>query len=554
MALEKATVINMNFKVNETEKKLNGSYYTPEWIADFVARWIESYNIHTILEPSCGDGIFFHTINRYSRGKKLDLTGFDTDPVAISSCKERCSCNSIDATLHCQDFLAWAIENIESKTPKYFDAVIGNPPFVRYQYLEKEQQANAQKIFDLLGMKFTKHTNLWIPFVVSSIRFLVPGGIIGMVIPSELLHVLYAQGLREYLLDSCSRILLIDPEDLWFDDTLQGAMLLMAQKKTNDEEASRVSIIRTKGKEFSLGSPTELFDCSEYISGKELSRKWTYALLSKEELTAYKRVCSSNVFFSFSQLANVDVGIVTGANKFFLVPDAVVKEFHLEDRAYPMFGRSEHCPGIIYDAKQHNKNRINGYPTNFLYFDGENDGEKYAEYLNGGIKQEIPLRYKCRIRTPWYKVPSVFSTPVNMLKRSNGMPRLILNNLNAYTTDTAYRITPNENIDADSLVYCFLNSVTALSAELEGRFYGGGVLELVPSEIERLAVPFVKSVGKNIDALDYDVRHKEPKELLQIQDKIIFSDVADIDMGDITLLRKALFRLQLRRQRITVDE
>lgn len=133
------------------------------------------------------------------------------------------------------------------------------------------------------------------------------------------------------------------------------------------------------------------------------------------------------------------------------------------------------------------------------------------------------------------------------------MPRLILNRMNAYTTDTAYRITPDVDVDAAALVVCFLNSVTALSAELEGRFYGGGVLELVPSEIERLAVPYMEGMGENIDKLNRDVRQMEGKTLLEKQDELLFSNTSDIDMADIAILRKALFRLQLRRQRISSD-
>ena len=230
------------------------------------------------------------------------------------------------------------------------------------------------------------------------------------------------------------------------------------------------------------------------------------------------------------------------------------RKYSLAEKAHPMFGRSEHCPGIVYDEFQHNQNREKGYPTNFLYFDSEQDGTKYADYLSVGISEEIPSRFKCRTRKPWYKVPSVFSTPVNMLKRSNGMPRLILNRLKAFTTDTAYRITPKDGIDAATLVTCFLNSVTALSAELEGRFYGGGVLELVPSEIERLLVPYIDGAGSAIDDLNMQVRELSVSALLTIQDEHLFSNVDDIDFADIVVLHKAFLRLQFRRQRITTTE
>jgi hypothetical protein len=111
-------------------------------------------------------------------------------------------------------------------------------------------------------------------------------------------------------------------------------------------------------------------------------------------------------------------------------------------------------------------------------------------YLRSGEEQGLPKRYKCRVREPWFRVPSVHATPVAMLKRAHHFPRLVLNKAQVFTTDTAYRIQPKQ-VTAASLVYSFLNSLTSLSAELEGRHYGGGVLELVPSEIERLILPVV---------------------------------------------------------------
>ena len=55
-----------------------------------------------------------------------------------------------------------------------------------------------------------------------------------MIIPSEILHVLYAKGLRKYLIEQCHKIMLIDSQDIWFEDTLQGAMILLIEKKDNN--------------------------------------------------------------------------------------------------------------------------------------------------------------------------------------------------------------------------------------------------------------------------------------------------------------------------------
>src|SRR5262249_21745237 len=152
-------------------------------------------------------------------------------------------------------------------------------------------------------------------------------------------------------------------------------------------------------------------------------------------------------------------------NKFFLVPDSVVEEYGLSPWAHPMFGRSEHVPGVIYDEKTHAHNRARGLPTNFLWFKGSALSASARRYLKLGEANGLHRRYKCRVREPWYEVPSVYSTPVGMLKRCHDFPRLVLNKLTAYTTDTAYRIRTC-GVEAGRFVFSFVNSLTALSAEL----------------------------------------------------------------------------------------
>jgi hypothetical protein len=107
-----------------------------------------------------------------------------------------------------------------------------------------------------------------------------------------------------------------------------------------------------------------------------------------------------------------------------------------------------------------------------------------------------------------------------MLKRSQDTPRLILNRISAYTTDTAYRIRTRDVV-AEKLVGCFFNPLTALSAELEGRHYGGGVLELIPSEIERLLVPLPANANVDLVDLDKDIRSLETHQLLSRQGKAV---------------------------------
>ncbi|WP_080637464.1 Eco57I restriction-modification methylase domain-containing protein [Vibrio campbellii] len=489
----------MKFKADQTSQKLRGGYYTPQNLADYVSKWVLSKNPRTILEPSCGDGVFIQAVANNDCDASIELSCFELFDTEASQALERCKLNNLEnATVTEGDFLVWANEQLKKQQP-IFDGVLGNPPFIRYQFLEKNFQEQAQLVFEQLDLKFTKHTNAWVPFLLSSLALLKKGGRMGMVIPSEISHVMHAQSLRSYLGHICSKIVIIDPKEIWFEDTLQG-----------------VGIVSVSGFEFLQDDPDVLFDNTVGINGETVEGKWTKATLDINELKLIKKVIAHTDVRKFKDIAKVDVGIVTGANKYFLVDNETVTTYELDKFSHPMFGRSQHCPGIIYDEQQHIENQNQGLPTNFLYIDEEYEDLSVSvkSYIALGEAEDYHKRYKCRIRKPWFKVPSVYSTEIGMLKRCHDAPRLIHNKVGAYTTDTAYRIT-SAVTNPENLVCSFLNPLTAITAELEGRFYGGGVLELVPSEIEKLYIPVVEGLEYNADELNQLIKEGQIEKVIR---------------------------------------
>lgn len=547
----------MNFKENESSTKLRGGYYTPEPVAAFLSKWALGIRPKSVLEPSCGDGAFVRAIQK-NLEHSVRLTGIER--LSEEAEKARVALNGGNFTsseVLDADFLEWALPKLGQN--EFFDAVVGNPPYIRYQYLDAADQAFSEAIFAHYGLSFTKHTNAWVPFVIASIGLLAPGGRLAMVIPSEILHVLHAGSLRKFLLSECRKILMVDPNELLFDEALQGTVLLMLEKKASPkQEAAGVCVLPMPDNRFLSEDPEPLFASAVFVAGDVLNGKWMKVLLTQEELRVFEKARRLPNVRRFADVASVDVGIVTGANKFFLVDDTTVAQFGLETYAKPMFGRSEHCPGVVYDEALHRENRSKGFPTNFVMFGNvpfselTSGGQKYVKY---GESQDLDKRYKCRIRKPWYSVPSIYTTPVGMLKRSNNFPRLILNSAEAFTTDTAYRIrTTDSDVSAESLVYAFVNSLTALTAELEGRHYGGGVLELVPSEIEKLSVPVVPGTKCDLADLDRRMRGGEnPDSLLLAQDDVILK-AAGLTKTERLIIHQAWRRVRSRRHRLIPEE
>ncbi len=543
----------MNFMENESDQKLRGGYYTPLDLAAYITRWVIEKKPSSLLEPSCGDGVFIQALSEVGFSPEISFTGFELLEEEFVKAQERCqSLPKLNSTINNQDFLGWAIQQMEKGKP-IFDGVVGNPPFIRYQYLPEDAQHKAETIFRMLNLPFTKHTNAWVPFVLASISLLQPGGRLGMILPSEIIHVMHAQSLRTYLGNTCSRLLIIDPEEIWFDGTLQGAVILFAEKKqTATDHSDGLGIVKVRGREFLNINPEDAFNNTARMNGKTVVGKWTRALLTESERSLLDDLVERPDVCRFDQIAKVDVGIVTGANKFFLVTDETVEQFGLHPFAHPMFGRSEHCPGIIYDEKQHQDNAIKGNPTNFIWLKDIETvfSKKVLQYIEFGETQKLHTRYKCRIRKPWYTVPSVYATKIGMLKRAHDTPRLIYNRLGAYTTDTAYRISTTDE-KPESLIYSFLNALTALSAELEGRHYGGGVLELVPSEIEKVLIPISPIIKPDMSRLDALVRKSKVEAVLEHQNEKVLGALG-LQKSDQDQLLSAWLRLKNRSQRIKV--
>lgn len=546
----------MNFIENESPTKLRGGYYTDPTIARFLTRWVLAARPRRVLEPSCGDGVFIDALASLPNCSVEEVVAFEIEPAEAEKARGR-----VPSTWHARvdvqgrDFLGWAL--IHLMVAGQFDAVLGNPPFIRYQYLDPELQNRSQLMFEMFRLPFTRHTNAWVPFVAASVSLLRPGGRLAMVVPAEVLHILHAQSLREHLARQCARVLIFDPAELWFENVLQGAVLLLAERKRSHDDTFRgVGIVRTRERSFLDGDPERLFQTADYVDGPAVAKKWMPALLTKSERDLISAIVDDCPVRLFRDVADVDVGIVTGANKFFLVPDAVVRAYDLQPWAHPMFGRSEHVPGVLYDHKVHEGNRRAGLPTNFLWFRAE-DAQRFPprarDYIDQGEGEGLHYRYKCSIRDPWYAVPSVYAAPVGLLKRCHDFPRLILNRLDALTTDTAYRIKPRL-VPPAQLVESFVNSLTALFAELEGRHYGGGVLELVPSEIERLAVPCIPPEPGTLQMLDQRIRDGVAPELvLAEQDGRVLAP-AGVSCGAREELLAAWLRLRNRRQRTETTE
>ena len=64
----------MKLKENNSAQKLRGAYYTPLPLAEMMVKLFSSdESIKTVLEPSCGDGVFIDALDWISQDLILHL-------------------------------------------------------------------------------------------------------------------------------------------------------------------------------------------------------------------------------------------------------------------------------------------------------------------------------------------------------------------------------------------------------------------------------------------------------------------------------------------------
>lgn len=524
---------------NASSQKLRGAYYTPSTIADFILHWgMNDNKQEDILEPSCGDGVFLEGIaQKHLPFKHITAVEYETEEAD----KAR-AINLPNSEILNMDFHRFCLD-----TDKKFDLVVGNPPFIRYQYYDEEQQKLADIIFKKAGMKRTKLTNAWVTFVVGCTLLMKEKGKMGFVIPSELLMVKYAQQLRQYLAKQFNKINIISFENLVFEEIQQEVVLLLCEKNGTDEHFIEHIEVRDADGLKTL-NPQKLKFPSKKIDFH--TDKWTYYFLDKEELELLEKVRESGMP-KISDFANVEVGITTGSNEYFTVSQSVVNMYQLQKYARPMVGRSVQVNSLCFTKQDWQRNLANEAKANLLVFTPDankdaNDGVR--AYLENGERLGIHKGYKTSIRDYWYVIPSIKLSDALFLRRNNLYPKFVLNEAGAYTTDTMHRVFIHQGVNKKAFVASYYNSLSFVFAEIQGRNFGGGCLELMPSEVGGIYLPYKNSNEQVFDEIDEMLRsQKTADEILDFTDSVILSQGYGFTKEEVALLRSIWHKIMGRR-------
>ncbi len=531
----------MKLITEATAEKLRGGFYTPEPIAEFVLRWgINGSNDYDILEPSCGDGVFLEQLKKYKLKYKsitaVELDEEEADKAEAIQLKNKQIIND-DFHTYCNN------------THKRFDLIIGNPPYIRYQFFDRQQQVEAGDIFIKAGLTYSKLTNAWVSFVVgSSLLLKDKGGKIGFVLPAEILQVSFAKQLRNFIAHFYNKINIISFEKLVFPNIQQEVVLLLCEK--NETKNHNIEHIELRD-----ASELQKLDVARLRSPKKKidfkSNKWTFYFLEQEEIDFLENIATNRNIPTIGKFANVEVGITTGSNDFFTVPLTTVKEYELEDYARPMVGRSVQVNSVIFTNKDWQKNKFSKAKAHLLVFpEAKNINRKNGamKYIAHGESLGIHKGYKTGIRDDWFVIPSIKISDALFIRRNNLYPRLIINQAEVYTTDTMHRVFVHPGTNIKAFTASYYNSLSLAFTEVSGRSHGGGVLELMPNETESVLLPYHKDNASLLPTIDKLIRNKTNiDDVLKITNQAILKEHFGLTQKEIKLAHSIWKKLSARR-------
>jgi adenine-specific DNA-methyltransferase len=475
-------------------RRARGAFFTPQPIAAHLASWaVQSDPQSKVLDPTCGEAVFLLAAGRELKAagcqpSDLDqrLYGVDMHAESLDVATEMLEAEGLDAHLLVDDFFAVPTPDQLGAQLPYMDAVVGNPPFVRYQQHIGSSRQRSKAAALRQGVRLNGLASSWAALLVHACGFLKPDGRLAMVLPAELLTVSYAEPVRTWLRRRFEKVHLVLFEQLQFEDALEKVVLVLAEGSGGCDAFSLYHV--KDAEDLSLLKPYVNWSVTPAAEGK-----WTDLLLSHRERQLFKRVVAEHCV-PLSHYGTTELGIVTGANAFFTLSESTRLRFSLEEDQLVKIcpPGTRHLRGTTFSAHQWRELREADERVWLLRPKPDDDRLGLQSYIAAGQADGIDEAYKCQIRTPWWRPPIVPAPDLFFTYMSHRYPRLIANAANVTFVNSMHGVRLTQEcrcLAKTALPLLCLNSVTMLGAELFGRSYGGGILKMEPREAALLPMP-----------------------------------------------------------------
>ncbi len=171
----------MSTTLKQNIKNKFGQYFTPKVVANFMIEMAEISNNSSILEPSCGEGVFLDLLQQKGYN---NLTAFEID-------------QELAQEFDCVNYKSF----ISAEFNKKYDLIIGNPPYIRWKNLEDELKTELSTN-PIWNKYFNSLCDYLYIFILKSIELLNENGQLIFICPEYWMNTTHSISLRNYMVQN----------------------------------------------------------------------------------------------------------------------------------------------------------------------------------------------------------------------------------------------------------------------------------------------------------------------------------------------------------------
>ncbi len=427
--------------IPQDERHNLGQYFTNPDVVDLILCFCLKQESDKVFDPSCGAGTFLvrayqhkKLMNQYLKHEDILETLWGNDiakfPAHLSTINLAINDLSVDRNypnIMQEDFFnllttvngfelpekqrrvkakTLGVKEREIEYPRYFDCVVGNPPYTRQEEMAEMapedrqykgklidkalQDTNGRKLADI-----PRRAGIYVYFFVHGAKFLRNGGRFGFVVSESWLDVDYGKGLQEFFLKNYKIVAIIGSKvERWFEDADINTCIVILEKCSGDDhrrerddnlvrfvylkkplryfippaqdiwekQVARINAIKDKFMKTILAH-NDLYDGDDFrIFPKKQKELWEegYDTEAQKYTGAKwgKYLRAPDIFFKIlekgkgklvplKQIAEVKFGIKTGANEFFYLTEEQIKRLGIEKEFWMHRERGRWVPNYV---------------------------------------------------------------------------------------------------------------------------------------------------------------------------------------------------------------